>query len=416
MKIYSTILDHKIEAANVLVELSIREYLDVAKTILDKNDFQRRKVIKSSVSRQLKEDLKTGCTIPPIILAVENELLPKSFDYKKTIEETVFLKNKVEEAFKTKSLIIVDGLQRTNVLLDLQKELYRLNGEVEDFFNSKIRAEIYIGVDKLGILYRMITLNSGQQTMSLRHLVEILYSDYKDEQIGNNITLYTQKQNVIIPQTTEDFNFKDIIDGFNAYITEEEQPLTKVSVLDNIQSIKKLADIRKKQKDAFTFFVLSYQKMLNKMNTLANGWFYEDDQLGSDFQLLNKPFGKTALEIFRKSQVIFGFGVALRNAVNFSGKTIEEIGFEMEKIEVKDTPELTFHLLLKRLDEIRNNSKISIGAAQRVFFKYFFSALLLPNPYNRKIYLNLDNAIDEGMFQTSRELNFPKEKSIKTFA
>lgn len=410
MKICSITLDHKIEAANVLVEITIGEYLKIAKLILDKNEYQRRRVIKSTVSRQLKKDLETGCTIPAIILAVEENIIDADFDYNTSLNNEKYLENIINNALREQSLVIIDGLQRTNVMLDLQKDLQGKEAILEKYLNHILRAEIYIGINKLGILYRMITLNSGQQTMSLRHLIEILYSSYKNIKINNTITLYTQKQDSIIPETTEDFNFKDIIDGFNAYITQSEQTLDKVSVLDNIENIKKISNIRKKERDVFTAFVLAYQSMLRRMVEISEEWEFEEENLATEYKLTNRPFGKTALNIFRKPQIIFGFGVALSSVVDFTDKKIEDISIEIQSIELNDTVETVFSLLLKRLDEIRNSSKTSIGAAQRVFFKYFFLALLMENPYNPKAYLNFNNSIEEAVEQTRRELGIKKKQ------
>lgn len=409
MKICSVTLDHKIEALNVLVEIKIGEYLKIAKSILGKNEYQRRRVIKSTVSKQLKKDLETGCTIPSIILAVEENIVSKDFDYKKAFENKNLIESKIKKAFENEALIIIDGLQRTNVMLDLQKDLQGRNDDsLIKYLDHIVRAEIYVGIDKLGILYRMITLNSGQQTMSLRHLIEILYSNYKNIEIDNSITLYTQKQNVSIPETLSDFNFKDIIDGFNAYITQSEQPLDKVSVLDNIENIKKISNIRTKEKDVFTSFVIAYQTILSRMVEVSDSWEFNEDELPNEYRLTNRPFGTTALNIFRKPQIIFGFGVALSLVVDTTNGKIEDVIKEIKKIEL-DIPETAFNLLLSRLDEIRNSSKISIGAAQRVFFKYFFLALLVYNPYNPKAYLKFDNSIEEAVDQTRRELGLKKK-------
>ena len=83
-------------------------------------------------------------------------------------------------------MLILDGLQRTFVILDLHDDIKEgkvKNFDTAIFLNQIIRAEIYIGLGKLGILYRMLTLNTGQTTMSTRHLMEILYLDYLDKDI-----------------------------------------------------------------------------------------------------------------------------------------------------------------------------------------------------------------------------------------
>ena len=77
-------------------------------------------------------------------------------------------------------LVILDGLQRTYTLVDLEQELIASGDEtsLKSFYGHKIRIEVYVGINRLGILYRMLTLNTGQTPMSLRHQIEMLYLDY----------------------------------------------------------------------------------------------------------------------------------------------------------------------------------------------------------------------------------------------
>ena len=61
MKIISRIKDERISAINILIEISIRKYLDLIEEEIDKNEFQRKRVRSSkTVYALLKEDLKKG--------------------------------------------------------------------------------------------------------------------------------------------------------------------------------------------------------------------------------------------------------------------------------------------------------------------------------------------------------------------
>jgi hypothetical protein len=146
------------------------------------------------------------------------------------------------------------------------------------------------------------------------------------------------------------------------------------------------------------------------MVDISEGWEFNENEF-TEYKLTNKPFGATALNIFRKPQIIFGFGVALSAVVDYRNGKIEDIIEEIKKIEL-DAIETSFNLLLKRLDEIRNSSKISIGAAQRVFFKNFFLVLLMHDTYNPKIYLNFDNSVEVAVERTRRELGLKKKEEF----
>ncbi|MDM3852832.1 MAG: hypothetical protein PT119_23320 [Aphanizomenon gracile PMC627.10] len=79
MKILSRIFDNRINAHNILTEISIDEYLEIANFISKNNPLQRKRLKSySSIYNLLKEDIKIGCTIPPIVLALRGCL--KSFD------------------------------------------------------------------------------------------------------------------------------------------------------------------------------------------------------------------------------------------------------------------------------------------------------------------------------------------------
>lgn len=401
LDIKSYIKDHKVEAVNVLAELSVGDYLRVAQSILDDNEFQRKRVIKSTVSRQLKADLETGCTMPSIILAISEEIVNHSFDYEKAKETDI---NKIiSNAFDQHKLLIIDGLQRTNILIELEKELIKddKTKDLERFKKQILRFEVYVGIDKLGILYRMITLNTGQQTMSLRHLMEILYIDYVKMSWNNNIQLITQKDGQKIPTNTTDFSFKDVLDGFNAYLTGSEQLLKKVDVLSNIKNIKKISAIREKEQDTFKDFVLTYQHFLEKINTISKKWSYQEGQNGNlEYQLNNLPFGKTAIEIFKKSQAMSGFGATL-NILSKADISFKDINKTIDALVVgEDDAHESFQSLLKRLDILRDESK-RIGSDQRKFFKFFFKSLLIPNGEGTS---QFDKAVEKAAEETRFEL------------
>lgn len=377
MEIKSYIKDYKIEAINVLVELTIGDYLGIAREILNANEFQRKRVIKSTVSKQLKEDLKVGCTIPPIILALSEDAVGSSFNYKEVEDDAA--KKIITEAFKNKKLSIIDGLQRTKILLELEKDL-RSDNDIETlkfFRQQNIRAEVYAGIDRLGILYRMITLNTGQQTMSLRHLTEILYYDYATIEWEKNIKFITQKSGKKILPNSTDFSFKEILDGFNSYITGSELIKTKTDVLSNIRNIEKLGALRKNQEDAFKNFVLIYHDFLEKVLAVSDKWEYNtEDVRGSSLEINNSPFGDSPIKVFKNSAALTGFAASL-GGLSRRGISIEKVRKIIQHLNIDDT-ERFYYLMIKRLDMLSNEAK-RIGDTRRTFFMNFFRALLTPD-------------------------------------
>ena len=168
MELISKIHDNRINAVNILFEMSIEEYYLLSTEILTKNKFQRRRVKSSStVYSLLKEDLVVGCIIPPIVLAISD----KEFKDNSKLKQERY-NDYIQE--KQDKLIILDGLQRTFTIRDLYKELNESedSSRLENLKAQKLRIEIYFGMSKTDILYRMLTLNTGQTPMSMRHQID----------------------------------------------------------------------------------------------------------------------------------------------------------------------------------------------------------------------------------------------------
>ncbi len=187
------IKDKKLDAYNFMTEMSISDYYKLVKDIMDKNEFQRTRVRSSqSVYSLLKRDLVDGCVIPPIVLALDEELPNEYIEGYEKLED--FLNRNKNKIF------ILDGLQRTFTIKDI---FLNANSETptpgyKEALNNTIRVEIYSGLNKEGVLYRMLTLNTGQTPMSLRHQIDHQVSSGEDflrifKRIGNIIICFTKE-------------------------------------------------------------------------------------------------------------------------------------------------------------------------------------------------------------------------------
>lgn len=364
MKIASVIKDHRINSLNVLMEMSVREYLSVGEGILSKNEYQRNRVTRtSSVYSLLRKDLRELCTIPPIVLAVV-----KNGD--RFVGKDDVTPEDVDSIFNTESVVILDGLQRTINLKEVKEDLSLegAHGELEDFLNNKLRVEIYFGVNKLGILYRMLTLNTGQTPMSTRHQVEILYSSYIEEGI-DGISLYRQIDKKTISAYGE-YQFDDMIEGFNSYLDRDESGIDRFELLDKIKNLEKLSE-ENRDSDIFKSFVLQYNQFVLKMNEITEGWTSSTDNPSS-------LFGKDILHIFSKPQVIAAFGANL-GSLKDKGfiEDVNSIGNIVGQLKPIPTDEIASVMenFMNVLDKVKIGAK-KIGVEQRRFFKILFSRLL----------------------------------------
>lgn len=386
MKVASKVKDGRINAVNILLDMNIREYLEVAGNIIKNNEFQRKRVKNSStVYALLKKDLRSNCTMPPIVLAIKAEKMNHLLNPYDVDEE------QIKSLFKPENLIILDGLQRTYTILDLVDELKKENNieVLNNVLDNSIRIEVYLGINKIGILYRMLTLNTGQTPMSIRHQIEMLYSDYAENSIGE-VRLLKETDSKSVKRIGE-YQFRDVIEGFNSYLDRDELGISRNELLENVQNLEKLA-LENGTSDLFKDYILTYNDLIKKIDSFDIGWEVRKSELD-----INGVFGRSVLLIFTKSQVLSGFGAAIGKLKD--SKVID--GFETVKHNVNNiklssdincTLDSVMINLLTKLDNIKNRAK-KIGVEQRMFFTYFFRELF---NHNSDSYLDINAAIESG--------------------
>lgn len=395
MKILTRTFDNRINAYNILTEIDISEYLEIANFISKNNPLQRKKLKSySSIYNLLKEDIKTGCTIPPIVLALSND-----------IQENIDIDNSNDDIIidyinrHKDKLIILDGLQRTHLLIDIDQDLHSQSNRdaLNKFYKHKLRFEIYLDIEKIGILYRMLTLNTGQSPMSVRHQIEILYSNYLDESISSEIKLLKEADEAkevdeVTPHKIKiaEYRFNDVIDGFTSYLLRDEASLDRRDLLEIIKSLENLAQ-DKENKDLFKDYLITYNEFVKKIRELSGDWKFDfDDQ---QIRLSSKPFGDSVDQIFTKSQLMTGFGAAVgflkdKHLIN----SFDDINQKITQINLSNNDQNFLDELILTLDDISKTAR-KIGNSQRMYFYYFFRELFSSESDS---YLSIDKSIESS--------------------
>lgn len=348
----SGIKDARINSTNYMIELTMREYYELSRNILDNNDYQRRRVKSStSVYSLLREDLKRGCLMPPIVLALKADADVRNI-------ETIIKEHKDD-------LVILDGLQRSYTIQDVVNELgFDSNAPA---LSNKIRLEVYVGINKLGILYRMLTLNTGQTPMSTRHQIEIIYSDYLNHPYNADIRLMREVDEAT-PRGLGEYRFRDIIEGFTSFLERDYLTLERTDILENIKSLEKLATVDMGN-TLFEDFLSTYHQFVAKMNELMTVW--QAPTINMEGREI-RPFGLNVISIFNKSQAMTGFGCAIGKLIDFSSiHAINDIGGIIDSLQMNDE---MLNNLIFALDKVKSHAK-KIGNDQRMFFFYLFKAL-----------------------------------------
>jgi hypothetical protein len=385
MEAVSILYDERINAHNVLFSMTVGEYLDSVGKIRDRNPFQRRRISASkTVYSLLKRDLEQGCVIPAIVLAL-NDPTPR-----KTLSKDEAIRLVTD---RVADLLILDGLQRTNTLMEATSGANSvLNQKVRGMV---LRVEIYIGLNRIGILYRMLTLNTGQTPMSLRQQIEMLYYDYLNTGL-EDITFVREVDEQHATLFTE-LNFKDTIEGFNSYLERNELPLDRSDLLENVKSLENLSHENSK-KDLFKDYVLSWLAFLRAVERLCGNTEVDSDQ----FTVGAAAWGKTAMQVFKKPQVQSGFGAALGKLKDFELiRDVDEVQQLSKELSLGESEADDFLLSMnKEMAWITTNTK-KIGSAQRMFFLFYFRDV-----FNRQSdsYLNLSGSIASARHKLQSQL------------
>lgn len=179
MKIIDVTLDERINGYCATITCSYEWYLNATSGSEENLTIQRGIIKDSKAYRTLRADLRRGCILPPLVLAVSSINLPPNLsrdtlnDPSQTGAILAALEAQLTEP-RPADTYIIDGLQRTNALRQTLDEIETGSEERTRFLSRPLRVEIWLNIPFGAIAYRMLLLNAGQKPMSIKHQVEIL--------------------------------------------------------------------------------------------------------------------------------------------------------------------------------------------------------------------------------------------------
>lgn len=385
MKFYSRLADGKISGVNIGAELSIQEYLGFLPDILQKNPYQRRRVSSAGkIYDLLRADLIKGCVIPPIILAVtekyEGQLRPLIHDVMQNDADDnswVEIEKVIVQAIELKEIIILDGLQRSLTIIGIQNDFPGVisDEEYSIFTRNKIRIEIYAGLSKPGILYRMLTLNTGQTPMTFRHQLEILYYDYiENDDLPNKIQVLRETDEGRARGENR-YKFSDVIDMFYAYTTNSPMPFNRQALVSELRELDFLEDFSaSSDRDDMKNLLTLHSALVTKTSDLAGDWRALSEEDGG----VARPFAPNLTSALSRTQPMTGFGAECKRLIKTGSiEDLTEIGNFINQLHFSSDVDSALNGMITILDQIAKRAK-RIGDAQRIYFQLVFRALFQP--------------------------------------
>lgn len=318
LEIFDVVSDNVIESFFIDLKVDYRYALDNFYPRISELDFQRNPLNKKFYQR-LEDDIVSGCIMPPITIAIMNDV-----DNNKTKDQwKTYLEREISNSF------VLDGIQRLNTL--------KRASEKKDFDASRpLFVNILICASMNKLLYRMITLNNGQKSMSARHQIEILADKLIDFD-EFNIQIITEKDKANKDTNKISLDKEDVIKSYLAFMSSSVN-------IDNQKIIASRMDS-----------LLTDKIMQSDLNTRETE-FYE-------------VLGFVSGHMQGSVQIKKWFEIP-NNLIGFSASS----GENFNKYRSISTQELESSLLLfeKAFNDI-DVSKIQLGKARRRMVEYFFN-------------------------------------------
>ena len=164
--------DERIQCYSIMISMNTTEYLNIIEEAYENNggiEGQRIPLKNRSAQRireTMREDIKAGTVLPPIVIGCTME---KIDIIDNIYNDGMLLENDeiILDILKTNEISIIDGMQRTTALKEI--------ADKDSSFKSKLRIELWVTNKANNLIYRMLVLNTGQISWTLKKQLEVLF-------------------------------------------------------------------------------------------------------------------------------------------------------------------------------------------------------------------------------------------------
>jgi hypothetical protein len=242
---------------------------------------------KNPIKQRMLRDLCRGGTLPPLVV--------------------------LQRPGQSRSLEIIDGLQRTHVLTEGFRALTsnEMGQPLEDYASAQFTAikdqgqkvlsakeflarpvilQVWRDLEPDELVRLFMILNAGQQKVSPRHLLEVIHADLRTMFEAWGMRLLTEKEEKMVPKrrgrkspeamvipSVTHFRFEFLVDGLIAYVSRDPQIKTR-AVLEDSDGIserlgERVVEIGSEAcKSDFQWACLDLNKLINKKYADVPKW------------------------------------------------------------------------------------------------------------------------------------------------
>lgn len=320
------------------------------------------------IRQRMIEDLKSGAVIPPIVIGITtNDPLDKILDD----SANLFVNQNLQEA------TVIDGMQRSGALETALEQ-------APDIAGNALRIDIWVSNNTVGLIYRMLVLNTGQTPWDVKRQMEVIYKPLIEETKRQIPGIVLNERNDGKRRTKGgEYPASSIVELFIAFSSRKEQVNNADRIADDFTKL----DITQMAGEA-SFSQLFYDslKLLVTFDIAISRYHDESGMNGDGQKFVN------GMDIFTNMPAKIGFMVALSlqilGRVGTTERSEEEKQQRMQmiqrqfddlrnKVEQMDNYALSTFLQLGLLNEMINMLPVKkIGNSQREFFRRGFTTLV----------------------------------------
>lgn len=320
------------------------------------------------IRQRMVEDLKTGALIPPLVIGFTTNALLNDITINTANQ---FVNNNLQSA------TVIDGMQRSGALEQALEQAPDIAGNI-------LRIDIWVSNNTVGLIYRMLVLNTGQTPWDIKRQMEVIYKPLIEETKRQIPEITINERNDGKRRTNGgEYPASSIVELFIAFSSRKEQVNNADRIADDFTKL----DITQMAGEAsFSQLFFDSLKLLVAFDIAIARYRDEFGMDGDDQKFMN------GMDIFTNMPAKIGFMVALSLQVLGRAGSLERSEEEKQqriqsiqsqfaelrnRIEQMDNQTLGNFLQLGLLNEMINMLPVKkIGNAQREFFRKGFSTLV----------------------------------------